>query len=212
MSFSSVLGTICLVLGLSFVWPQVFRIYRVRSVEGISPRGQLHAISGSWFWVVYGYARLNVPMMVSNTVYLCATVFVTVLLIRHRKMPAWHLMAVVGVFMAIALATAFINPAITAWIGIGIGTTSIIPQAVYALRYANLSGVSMGMYGLLTISCCAWMLYGFVIGDLLMSAPNFIVIPCALLIAGKAWRYQRAKARAAAAGPTDGDAAELATA
>ena len=196
MTLSSVIGTVCLVLGLSFVWPQVFRIYRVRSVEGISPRGQLHAISGSWFWVVYGYAKLNVPMMVSNTVYLLATVFITAMLIRHRKMPAWHLIAVIGIFMTIALLTAFINPAITAWIGIGIGTTSIIPQATYALRYADLSGVSIGMYGLLTLSCCMWMLYGFVIGDLLMSAPNFILIPCSVLIATKAWRYQRRRARA----------------
>ena len=186
-----------MVFGLSFVWPQIFRIARVRSVEGISPRGQLHAISGGCFWIVYGYARVNVPMMITNTVILSATVFIAVLLIKHRKMPAWHLIGVLAVFLTVAVVTTLVNPSITAWVGIVIGTTSIIPQTTYVLRYADLSGVSSGMYSLMTLNCASWLLYGFVIGDVLLAGPNFIFVPCATLITIKALRYQRRAARSA---------------
>ena len=206
MTLSSVLGAICLVLGITFSWPQVLRVYRVKSVEGISPRGQLHGLSGCALWTVYAYVRVIVPMMIANTFVLTSMILVTAALVRHRKMPLWHLLAVVGGFSAFGIAMSIISPAITGWFAIVIGATSILPQAVYVLRYANLSGVSIGMYGLMVVNGLAWTLYGISIGDLLVCFPNFILVPCALMIAVKAWAYQRRSARSAA------ETAELATA
>ena len=201
-----------MVLGITFSWPQVLRVYRVKSVEGISPRGQLHGLSGCALWTVYAYVKVIVPMMIANTFVLTSMILVTAALVRHRKMPLWHLLGVVGGFGAFGIAMSVISPAITGWFAIVIGATSILPQAVYVLRYANLSGVSIGMYGLMVVNGLAWTLYGIAIGDLLVCFPNFILVPSAVTIALKAWRFQRAKARAAAAGPADGDTAELATA
>ena len=41
----------------------MLRVYRVKSVEGISPRGQLHGLSGCALWTVYAYVKVIVPMM-----------------------------------------------------------------------------------------------------------------------------------------------------
>ena len=206
MTLSSVLGAICLVLGITFSWPQVLRVYRVKSVEGISPRGQLHGLSGCALWTVYAYVRVIVPMMIANTFVLTSMILVTAALVRHRKMPLWQLLAVVGGFGAFGIVMSIISPAITGWFAIVIGATSILPQAVYVLRYANLSGVSIGMYGLMVVNGLAWTLYGISIHDLLVCFPNFILVPCALMIAVKAWAYQRRTARSAT------EATELATA
>ena len=198
MSLSSVLGAICLVLGISFAWPQVLRVYRVKSVEGISPRGQLHGLSGCVLWTVYAYVKTIAPMMIANTFVLTAMILVTAALVRHRKMPLWQLLAVLAGFAAFGIGMSIISPAITGWFAIVIGATSIIPQAVYVLRYANLSGISIGMYGLMTVNGLAWTLYGISINDLLVCFPNFILVPCALMIAAKAMRYQRRSVRDAA--------------
>ena len=206
MTLSSVLGAICLALGITFSWPQVLRVYRVKSVEGISPRGQLHGLSGCALWTVYGYVKVIVPMMIANTFVLTSMILVTAALVRHRKMPLWHLLAVLGGFAAFGTTMSLISPAITGWFAIVIGATSILPQAVYVLRYANLSGVSIGMYGLMVLNGLAWTLYGLSIHDLLVCFPNFILVPCAVMIATKAWAYQRGTARSAA------EATELATA
>ena len=185
-----------MVLGITFSWPQVLRVYRVKSVEGISPRGQLHGLSGCALWTVYAYVKVIVPMMIANTFVLTSMILVTAALVRHRKMPLWHLLGVVGGFGAFGIAMSVISPAITGWFAIVIGATSILPQAVYVLRYANLSGVSIGMYGLMVVNGLAWTLYGIAIGDLLVCFPNFILVPCALMIAAKAWAFQRRTARA----------------
>lgn len=197
MTFSSILGVACTVLGLSLVWPQVFRVFRV-GVEGISPRGQLHAMSGGTLWSVYGLAKLNPPLIAANLVCLALGTVIAAKMVRHGKMPAWHVTGVVGGFAVFGTLTSLVNPAITGWFAIVIGATSIIPQTWYALRYANLSGLSVPMYGLLVLNCSIWLLYGFVIGDLLVSMPNFIVAPCAAVIVVKAWRFQRNQAQTTA--------------
>ena len=73
-----------------------------------------------------------------------------------------------------------------------VGATSVLPQSLHVLRSADLSGVSVAMYGMLVVTCLLWGTYGIVIGDLLVTAPNVFVLPCAALIAVKAWRSQQA--------------------
>ena len=191
------LGVLCTLLGLSFVWPQVIRVFRA-GVEGISPRGQLQAISGGTLWTIYGFATANPPLITANLICLVLACVIAVVMVRHHKMPAWHLIAALTGFIAFGTAMSLISPSITGWFAIVIGATSILPQTIYALRYANLSGLSVPMYCMLVTSCSLWTLYGFVIGDLLVSMPNFLVAPCAAIIGVKAWRYQRRRARAIA--------------
>jgi uncharacterized protein with PQ loop repeat len=59
---------------------------------------------------------------------------------------------------------------------------------VHALRSDDVSGISVAMYVLLIVSSTCWLLYGIAIGDLLVSAPNLISIPCASLILAKVAR------------------------
>jgi uncharacterized protein with PQ loop repeat len=57
---------------------------------------------------------------------------------------------------------------------------------------AELSGVSLPMYALITLSNGLWTVYGLLIGDILLVITNVLVAPCALFVALKAWRSQSA--------------------
>ena len=62
MALETLVAAVCLALSVAFVWPQVVRVYRLGTVEGLSPRGTLHGIAGNCTWLVYGFLRGNVPL------------------------------------------------------------------------------------------------------------------------------------------------------
>ena len=72
------------------------------------------------------------------------------------------------------------------------GVTSILPQAIYAARAADLSGVSLPMYALVLLTCVLWSAYALLIVDWLILITNALIAPCALFVATKAWRARYA--------------------
>ena len=190
MSFTPILGVLCTVLSLGFIWPQVIRVYRLRSVEGIAGRGTLHGLAGSSLWTAYGIAKVNPPLIISNATIMLATVLIGVAQIRHGVLRSWQPFATIAGFMTAAYAMTAVSPAITGWVAIVIGATSILPQTAHVLRAPDLSGISLTMYAMLIATALSWALYGVLLGDLLVSAPNALVIPCALVVAAKTWRFQ----------------------
>jgi len=201
VSLTPVLGVLCTLLSLGFIWPQVIRVYRLRSVEGIAGRGTLHGLAGSSLWTAYGIAKVNPPLIISNATIMLATVLIGIAQIRHGVLRGWQPFATIAGFMTAAFAMTAVSPAITGWVAIVIGATSILPQTAHVLRAPDLSGISLTMYAMLIATAVSWGLYGILLGDLLVSAPNAIVIPCALVVAAKTWRFQRSARLAALTGP-----------
>ena len=197
MHLTPLLGALCTVLSLGFIWPQVIRVYRLRSVEGIAGRGTLHGLAGSSLWTAYGLAKANPPLIISNATIMLATVLIGIAQIRHRVLRGWQPFATIAAFMAAAFAMTAVSPALTGWVAIVVGATSILPQTFHVLRAPDLSGISLTMYAMLIGTAVSWGLYGVLLGDLLVSAPNAIVIPCALVVAAKTWRFQRGLGRTA---------------
>lgn len=177
-------------LSISFVWPQVVRVYRLRSVEGLSPTGTLHGVAATSLWTVYGASQGVVPLILSNVIVGFAMVLIGVAQVRHGVLAARMLAATAALATAVALMSTLVSPALTGWIAIAVGATSILPQTLHVLRSDDLSGVSVAMYGLLILTAAGWATYGALIGDLLVSAPNVLVLPCAVFIAVKAVRAQ----------------------
>ena len=94
--------------------------------------------------------------------------------------------------MAAGAALAIANPAITGWVAIAISGTSFVPQTIHVLRSDALRGVSLTMYLLLILTAVSWCTYGFLIHDFIVSAPNFIIIPCGVVVLVKAWSVRHA--------------------
>lgn len=201
VSFTPLLGVVCTALSLGFIWPQVIRVYRLRSVEGIAGRGTLHGLAGSSLWTAYGIAKVNPPLIISNTTIMLATVLIGIAQIRHRVLRGWQPFATIAGFMSAAFAMTAVSPALTGWVAIVVGATSILPQTAHVLRAPDLSGISLTMYAMLIATAVSWGLYGVLLGDLLVSAPNAIVIPCALVVAAKTWHFQRAARRSELSAP-----------
>lgn len=55
-------------------------------------------------------------------------------------------------------------------------TLSFFPQAIKTLRGADVSGISLRSYGLLTIGIAAWAIYGLLMGDGPLIAANLITL------------------------------------
>ena len=62
-------------------------------------------------------------------------------------------------------------------------TLSFFPQAIKTLRGADVSGISLRSYGLLTIGIMAWAVYGLLVGDGPLIAANVItLLPASLVL------------------------------
>ncbi len=191
MTLESFLGAWCFVVSLSFIWPQVWRVYRHDSTFGLSPTGNAQSIVGSFQWLVYGVVRSSPPMYLSNVSFLTATILIGLKLVGHGSMKLRLIIGATIAGVVIALLCASIEPAVLGWAAIIISSTSIFPQTWHVIRTHNLHGISIPSYVMTLVSSFSWMTLGFVVGDMLISAPNFILIPCTLTILLRARKWQR---------------------
>jgi MtN3 and saliva related transmembrane protein len=190
MSAAGILGPIATALSVGFVWPQVARVYRQRTVEGLSPKGTLHGVAATASWALYGIVTGVVPLIVSNLTVCLAMVLIGLAQAREGVLPARLIGVTAAVTVGVGLLASLVSPALAGWIAIVVGATSILPQTFHVLRSPDLSGVSVAMYALLIVTALAWSSYGFLIGDPLLAGPNVIVLPCSVLVLVKALRFQ----------------------
>lgn len=188
VTLESLLGPICLTLSIAFIWPQVARVYRQNTVEGLSPLGILQSLAGASLWTVYGGVRGVAPVFLSSAVILVAMSLIAAAMVRHGALSARQPVVIVASAITAGLLAAAVSPVIAGIAATVVGATSIIPQTVHALRSDDVSGISVAMYALVIVNSTCWLLYGIAVGDLLVSAPNLISIPCAGLILAKVLR------------------------
>jgi uncharacterized protein with PQ loop repeat len=191
MDWMRLLGLWCTTLSVAFVWPQVARVYRQHTVDGIAPNGTLHGAVASGLWMLYGLARGDVAISVANAAVVVAMSLIAAQQIRHgtltRRKAA---LTAAGVVVVGGIAVA-ISPAAVGWLAIVAGATSVLPQTFHVLRAPTLDGVSVPMYALLCVTTLSWAAYGLALGDPLVVVTNLLVLPCAGLVMSRTWLYQR---------------------
>jgi len=71
-----------------------------------------------------------------------------------------------------------VGPAVTAlgYAAATLTTLSFFPQAIKTLRGADVSGISLRTYGLLTIGIAAWAIYGILVQDGPLIVANLITL------------------------------------
>jgi uncharacterized protein with PQ loop repeat len=190
MHATAVLGPICTALSISFVWPQVLRIYRLDTVEGLAPNGTLQGLAACALWAMYGAAQGIGPLVVSNSVIGVAMMMIAAAQIRHGTITIAKLLVVVATIAVVGSSALAVSTTMAGWIAIVIGVTSILPQTIHVSRAADLSGVSLPMYALVVLTSVLWSTYAVLIQDWLVLITNGLIAPCALFVALKAWRAQ----------------------
>ena len=185
------LGLWCTALSVAFVWPQVARVYRQRTVEGIAPNGTLHIAAAASLWMIYGIARADLAISAAN-----AAVVVAMVLIASQQIRYETLTARTAALTALAIAVVggcglAISPDVVGWLAIAAGATSALPQTFHVLRAPSLHGVSVPTYALLCVTTVSWASYGFGVGDPLVVVTNLVVLPCAALVLARTLMSRR---------------------
>ena len=188
------LGPVCTVLSVSLVWPQVVRVYRIDSVEGLAPSGTLHGLAACTLWTLYGSAQHVTPLVVSNSAIGVAMLLIAAAQIRHRTLRVGTLTAVAVAIIAVGATALAISTSFAGWVAIVVGVTSILPQTAYAAKADDLSAVSLPMYAILLLTAVLWSIYAVLIGNRIIVVTNALISPCALFVAVKAWRGRYAPA------------------
>ena len=194
---TALLGLVCTVLSVGFVWPQVSKVYRSGTVQGLAPLGTLHGLAACTLWTLYGAARGVAPLVVSNVAIGAAMGLIAAAQVRHRSLDVRWLVIVLVVTAGVGAGGLSVSAALTGWAAIVVGVTSIVPQTVHVSRVVALPGVSLPMYMLLLVATALWATYGVLVHDWLVVITNVAIAPCAAFVALKAWRFQAGLAVAA---------------
>jgi uncharacterized protein with PQ loop repeat len=192
VTFSGVVGTIGSMLGVAFIWPQVYRVYSKQSVEGVSGTSQLIGLTGTLMWLTYGITTDRLPMIVSNANIEVAIIALMVMLVRKKSLPLWQPVLAFAASAVFCAVFAFVSSAVIGVTGVIIGTPAIIPQVWRAIRTKHLFGVSVSTNVLLAAMGTSWFLYGLAIDDPVVSYPHIVLIPSASFVAWRAWSSHRA--------------------
>jgi MtN3 and saliva related transmembrane protein len=70
-------------------------------------------------------------------------------------------------------------------------TLSFVPQAWLTFRTRDVSGISLGMYGVFTFGVSLWLLYGWLMAAWPIVIANGITLALACAILGMKLRYRR---------------------
>jgi len=191
VSPTNLLGLVASGLSMFFIWPQVLRVYRKDTVEGLAPFGALQGMSGSLLWSIYGFARGDIPLFGSNLLLAIAISLLGVAMTRHGVLPRTTLPGVALIVLCTGLTAVALSTALVGVLAFLIGTSSVLPQTFKVLCDPDLAGVSVSSNSLLFVTSTAWLTYGLAIGDTLVWLPNLLIIPCSALIVAKARVSQR---------------------
>lgn len=169
-----------------FIWPQVFRVYRNGTVEGLAPLGALQGMSGSILWSTYGLSQTDIPLFGSNLLLAVAIGLLAMAMVRHDVLKRSTVFGLVTAVIGLGFVTAAVSTTLLGMLAFLVGALSVLPQTVKVLRDPDLQGVSVSSNALLFATASMWLCYGFAIGDALVTLPNFLVIPCSAIIVAKA--------------------------
>ena len=193
MTVAVVLGAVGVVLNQVFIWPQVVR--GLRTVEGVAALTVLGGLLARATWTVYGAVLGDLALVLGNVTVTVGFLLLLVLLVRAADRPVPLVGGGVAVALAV-LAASLAGGLVLGWVAVVTAAVVNLPQMVRALLDPHrLAGVSVPTYLLVAAASSCWLSYGVAVHEPLISAPHYVLLPTALMVAGLAARSQR-RARA----------------
>lgn len=164
------------------MWPQVVRVVRKKTVEGISVIGTVHSLSGALLWTIYGIVAEVPSIALANTVTFIAICFIINAQVRVGVLSLSLLVSVQLVIGLIGIVAAFISVSFIGVVAIAIGGTAVIPQTIRSARTSHQVGLSALTAATIAVMSASWAVYGAILKDAFIIAPNFLIVPCAIYI------------------------------
>jgi len=190
VTLQAISGAIATICGMAFIWPQVFRIYRRNSVEGLSAITVLVGLINPVFWTVFGYSTGRSLAAFANTN--VGLAFMLIAFQMARKQAINPLVAVVMFVSTVTYCLVMneISPYVVGVTGLVVSTPMFLPQLLKAVRTRQLYGVSAWSNLLFSVQCGLWVVYGVEVEEWLYIYPNAVLMPCGVVIA---WRVIRSR-------------------
>lgn len=182
MTFRNLLAVWCVSLSVTFMWPQVIRVIRKKTVEGISVIATIHGLSGALLWSIYGITAAVPSVILANVVTCLAVGFIIGTQVRYEVVSLRLVLGSQLTIIFIGIVAALISESLIGFVAIAIGGTAIIPQTIRSARTSHQVGLSALAFAILTVMATSWAIYGVVLEDAFIVAPNLLVVPCALFI------------------------------
>lgn len=164
------------------MWPQVVRVIHKKTVEGISVIGTVHSMSGALLWSVYGIVADVPSISVANSVTYLALCFIVNAQVRAGVLSSPVLVSVQLAFALLGIVAALVSQSVIGFVAIAIGGTAIIPQTIRSARTSHQVGLSALTAAMIAVMSASWAIYGAIVEDAFVIAPNFLIVPCALFI------------------------------
>ena len=83
IDLTNALGFVAAVCTTSAYVPQVLKTWRTRSTQDLSLPMYAVILTGTLFWLSYGIANHQIPLIAANTATACMQAFILSLKIRH---------------------------------------------------------------------------------------------------------------------------------
>jgi len=187
------LGATGVVLNQLFIWPQVWRARR--TLEGVSLLTALSGVLARLAWSVYGWQTGDVALIAGNVTVTVGFLLLVVMLARG-EVVSWPRVTISTAAVVAGVLAAATSTVVLAWVAVLSAGVVVIPQLVRALAEPDrLAGVSTAMYALVATASACWLAYGLAVGDLIISAPHFVLLPTAMLTAWLAARAHGQRAQ-----------------
>ncbi|MDZ4076155.1 MAG: SemiSWEET transporter [Hylemonella sp.] len=77
------------------------------------------------------------------------------------------------------------------YIAASLTTLSFLPQALHTFRTRDVSGISLGMYGMFAVGVALWLVYGLLLSAWPIVVANAVTLALALAILVMKLRYHR---------------------
>ena len=194
-----VLTALAACLALSQPVPQIVRLVRTRSVQGVSGPTTWLGLTINAGWVTFGIARGLVPVAVLSLAYVVGYSAIAYLLLRGGNRSGL-VTATVSAAAIVATAVAF------GWTVLGTAlaltvAVQFIPQVALAWRGADLTALSAGTYVVCGLDGIVWGGYGILHAEAPLVLYGLVMTSVAVLVLVPKRRWTaKAAAEAAAAG------------
>lgn len=151
----------------------------------------VHGMAGALLWSIYGIATVVPSIAIANIVTFLALGVIIGAQVQHEVLS---LPLAIGSQLAIAIIgilAATISESLIGIVAIAIGGTAIIPQTIRSARTSHQVGLSTLTFAITAVMASSWAIYGAILKDAFVIAPNFLVVPCAIFIGIRAVRSHR---------------------
>lgn len=162
----TVVGWLAVAIGMSVSFPQLVRLARTRTVDGLSLTSWRSILAMNIAWAAHGVRLEQFALILTNTIGLCSTLPILYLLARqlHRNLIT---LALPSLVVAAAMTTAdhLLGSAAYGVTAIAIALVSNLGQSTQLVRAPHVDGVSPVFVVLAVVNQAVWVVWGLLVGD-----------------------------------------------